>query len=182
MVTTRRMTAEELADLEDDEYRYELVEGELRHMSPAGFEHGKVAARFVRPLSSHVDEHNLGVVVTADTGFRLARNPDTVLAPDVAFVRADRLPPPSEQSGYLDLAPDLVIEVVSPTDRASDVNQKVQLYLDAAVRLLWIAYPKQRTVMAFAAGRVASTLREGDTLDGGDVLPGFRQLVSAVFA
>lgn len=110
-------------------------------------------------------------MVTADTGFVLSRDPDTVLAPDVAFVRADRLPPPGQRHRFAELAPDLAVEVVSP-DRATDVTEKTLRYLDAGVALVWVVYPAQRTVAVHHAGGEMRLVGDDGVLDGGGVLPG----------
>ena len=181
MATTRLMTAESFAALDEDGYRIDLVRGELVRMAAAGFRHGRFAADLAWHLNNFVKPRNLGTVVGAETGFVLARDPDTVLAPDAAFVRADRLPPESEQEGFLSLAPDLVIEVVSRTDRAGRINEKVQEYLAAGVLLVWLLRPRRRTVQVYRADGTSITLTEADTLDGEAVLPGFRLPVADLF-
>lgn len=182
MAIAKLMRAEDLAAMEDDGQRYDLVEGKLQRMSPAGFQHGKIALRIGRLLASYVEERGLGVVVGAETGFVLARDPDTVLAPDAAFVRAERLPPEGQQRGFLEAAPDLAVEVVLPADRAGEVHDTAMRYLQAGVRLVWIVYPGQRSVAVYTPERVARLLGDGDELDGGSVVPGFRLAVSNVFA
>ncbi len=117
------VSAAGLAELPDDGYRYDLIRGALRRMPPAGFEHGYIAAEIGARLRTYAREQGLGPVVAAETGFVIGRDPDTVLAPDAAFVRSDRLPPPEQRKGFLELAPDLVVEVVSPSDRASEVTE-----------------------------------------------------------
>ena len=180
--TTTAMTAGQLADLPDDGLRHELVRGELRMMSPAGFRHGRVALRVGARLEAHVERHALGVVVAAETGFRIARSPDTVRAADAAFVATARLPPEEEQRSFLDLAPDLVVEVVSPSDRAGEVLGKTHQWLAAGVLLVWVVYPEQRLVTVHAAGGPVSQVGDGGLLDGGDVLPGLRLPVAELFA
>jgi Uma2 family endonuclease len=167
------MTAEELFDLPDDGMRHELVEGELRTMPPAGFEHGDVAMELAFHVTAFVRQHRLGTVLAAETGFVLRRDPDTVRAPDVAFVRADRVPPRDDRRRFAELAPDLVVEVTSPSDRAAEVNSKVALWLDAGVRLVWVVDPESGIVVAHQPAGVAHLFRGDDVLDGGDVLPGF---------
>src|ERR1700716_4109428 len=117
-IVATQVTADDLASLEGDGYRYDLLNGDLIRVSPAGFRHGRLAAEIARRLGNFLVQHpHLGVVVGAETGFRLSRNPDTVLGPDAAVVQADRLPPPDAQVGFLELAPDLAVEIVSPTAR-----------------------------------------------------------------
>ena len=123
----------------------------------------------------------MGSGVGANTGFFLSREPETVVAPDAAVVRADRLPPRSERTGYLDLVPDLVVEVVSPSDSQPEIDAKVGLYLAAGARLVWVAYPRPRSVRVHRPGREPVELSEGDVLDGEDVLPGFRLPVADAF-
>ncbi len=173
-ITHAPVTAADLAALRDDDHRYDLVRGELWRMAPAGFRHGAIAGAAAQFLRDFASKHDLGVVLGAETGFRLARDPDTVLAPDAAFVRRDRLPPPDQRAGFPDLAPDLVVEVVSPSDRADQVNEKVVSYLDAGVPLVWVVYPDTRTVAVHAPDGTVRLMREADELDGGDVLPGMR--------
>src|SRR5687768_11750627 len=128
------MTAEDLAQLPVDGHHYELVRGALVEVTPAGGRQGENAGQIAGHLWVFVQPRGLGRIYVAETGYVLARNPDIVRAPDVSFVRADRLPPEQEREGYLELAPDLVVEVVSPTDRMRDINDKVLEYLDAGVR------------------------------------------------
>lgn len=178
-VEVRLMTAEELAD-HDDEQQYELLRGELLEMGPTGDEHGAIQFELARRLGNFIVEHRLGRGYGAETGFLLARDPDTVLAPDISFVRADRLP--AERRGpYLVLAPDLVVEIVSPSDRLSRVNDKMLTYIDAGVRLVWIVDPQRHIVTTYAPDGTFRVLRDSDDLDGGDVLPGFRLPVADIF-
>jgi Uma2 family endonuclease len=181
MATTKPMTAADLIALPDDGWRYELIEGVLHRMAPAGAEHGEIGIELGRHLGNYVIPRGLGRVYGADTGFFLSHDPETLVAPDAAFVRAERLPPRSERTGYMDLAPDLVVEVVSPTDAQPDVDAKISRYLAAGVRLAWVAYPKRRTVQIHTPSHPPRELAEGDTLDGADVLPGFRLTVADVF-
>jgi Uma2 family endonuclease len=182
MTTRAMMTADQLLELSaTSECRYDLIRGELIEMSPAGARHGRIAATLARLVGNFVAEYGLGVVFAAETGFILTQQPDTVLGPDAAFVRSDRLPPDEEQDGYLRLAPDLAVEVISPSDRAGQVSDKVAEYLDAGVRLLWVIEPRRRIVTAYTPDRHALILREHDELDGGDVLPGFHLPVAELF-
>jgi Uma2 family endonuclease len=181
VVTARRMTAEELAELPDDGQRYELVRGELRSMPPVSAEHAWIVGWIARLLGEFVDPRGLGIILAGDPGFTLFREPDTVLAPDLAFIRADRLPPPEQLLRFQDYPPDLVIEVVSPSDRAGDIRAKILDYLRAGVRLIWIVYPRRRAVAVHVAGAGVRQAGEDDELDGGDVLPGFRVRVADLF-
>ena len=176
------MTAEQLIELPDDGLRRELVDGELREMAPAGYRHGRVAARVARRLDEFVQARQLGGVAGAETGFRLTRQPDTVRAPDVSFVAAHRLPSDDDElDGFLELAPDLVVEVVSPPDRATEVTEKALAWLAAGVALAWVVHPRQRLVAVYTPGGTVTHVGEGEALDGGDVLPGLRLPVADLF-
>ena len=181
MVATKLMTAAELASLPDDGFRYELDEGVLRRMPPPGFRHGRVQNRAGRVLGDHADETGAGVVVT-ESGFMLAGDPDRVFAPDVAFVRADRIPTDADEAGYLPLAPDLVVEVLSPSDVQSDVEAKVAKYIVAGVRLVWLLDADRQTVSARRPDGWSRRYQADEELDGGDVLPTFRVRVADLFA
>lgn len=135
------VTADQLLRLSAQGKRYELVKGELREMAPTGGRHGRVAIRLGGRLNSYVDEHNLGEVFAAETGFRLSKDPDTVRAPDVAFVARGRLPEEGLPAGYPEIAPDLVVEVLSPSDAA------VEDWLEAGVKLVWVVYPDTAPLM-----------------------------------
>lgn len=181
MATTKLMTAEDLWQLEDDEHRYDLIRGELIRMSPANAEHGGIAAAIVGELRSHVRANRLGRTYAAETGFILARNPDVVLAPDAAFVRSDRLPPREKWNRFLELAPDLVVEVVSPSDRWTEINDKVTEYLRRGVALVWIADPRLQQVTVYTSDQGPRVFTIKDRLDGGEVLPDFRLPVAEIF-
>ena len=174
-------TAESLLALADDENRYELVRGELMMMSPSA-RHGKFAARLVRAIGSYVEEHELGEAYTAEPGFELEAEPLTIRAPDVAFVRRDRIPLEGEPEGFWAIAPDLVIEIVSPSEMARQVHERVADYLRAGMRLLWLVYPASQTVMEYRPPMEAQRLTVEDDLDGGDVVPGFRCPLKRLFA
>ena len=182
MIQKRLLTADELLDLPDDGHHYELVKGELRMMTPAGFEHGRVAARISYLLSRHASENDLGVVLAAETGFTLARSPDTVRAPDVAFVSKNRIPPADQKHKFAELSPDLVVEVVSPSDRASEIEEKVRDYLDAGVRLIWVVYPATQTITEHRPSMAARDLGVAEEVQGYDILPGFCCRVADFFA
>ncbi len=166
------MTADELLRLDLPNKRTELVQGMLVVREPAGFRHGEVAVRLTKALVNFVDAGHLGTVVAAETGFKLAADPDTVRAPDVAFVRRDRLPDPP-LAGYAPFAPDLAVEVVSPDDRPGEVLAKVADWLSAGCRLVWVVDPGRRLARVYRADGSESDLTDRDTLDGEDVLPGF---------
>jgi Uma2 family endonuclease len=171
---TTPMTADQLAHLPDDGNRYELVEGRLIRMPPASFLSSVVAATILRIIGNFVVERGLGLCAGADGGVRLKPNPDTVRAPDVSFVRAERIPAGGLTAGYWPGAPDLAVEVLSPSDRYPEVQRKVQEYLDAGTRLVWVVDPESRTATVFHADGRSTFLAAEDVLDGEDVLPGFR--------
>jgi len=174
-------TADELLRLPRGRGRHELVHGELRTMSPAGPRHGKVAARFAKILMMHVDRLRLGDVYGADTGFLLARGPDTVMAPDVAFVAAARahLAP---ETGYFPGPPDLAVEVRSPGDSPAEVAAKAQKWLAHGCGVVVAVDPASRTAVVWRRLEATRALCEQDTLDCGDVVPGFTLRLSELFA
>ena len=169
----RLLTAEEFAALPRDNMRLELVRGEILAMPPAFGGHGKTAMRLGVALGQYVLTHQLGEVYAAETGFLVARNPDTVRAPDVAFIQASRVPPIETDDGWVPVVPDLVAEVVSSGDRVSEGADKVRMWLDAAVRMVLVVQPATRTLEVHQYGQQPVTLHAGDTLDGADVVPGF---------
>lgn len=179
--TTQLMTAEELLRLPRGQFRYELVEGELRQMSPAGYEHGKLAMRLAAALAQHVEANELGEVFAAETGFVIKFNPDTVRAPDVAFIGQERLDAVGVVKSYWRGAPDLAVEVVSPGDAVAEVEKKVGQWLGAGAKLVWIVNPKRRTITIHRSRADSATLTENDTLDGEQVVPGFRYPVARLF-
>ncbi len=135
-----------------------------------------------RPAPSSSASGHAPGLVGPEIGFVLAVAPDTLLAPDVSYTREDWLPPESARGRFLRLAPDLAVEVLSPTDTAAEIAEKVSLYLEAGTRLVWVVDPRRRTVAVHTPDRVARTLVVGDTLDGGDVLPGFVLPLAELFA
>ena len=181
-LTGRAITADEVFRLPDDGYRYELVKGELRKMTSAGFGHGAIVVNLTAPLGQHVKSHGLGVVSGAETGFRLASDPDTVRAPDAAFVRRERIPASGLPIGFWPGAPDLAVEVLSPSDTVSEMDEKVSAWLSAGAAAVWVVNPLRRTVAIHRAGAAARILSEAETLDAGDVVPGFRLPIGELFA
>lgn len=180
--TTQLMTADELLKLPRGRQRYELIRGELKTMSPAGSEHGVVMMRLAWRLAQHVEAGQLGETFGAETGFRIESNPDTVLAPDLAFVSRERIPPEGVPKGYWPGAPDLAVEVISPGDTFTEVADKVAAWLDAGARAVWVANPKRRTITVHRSLTEAVTLSAGDEPDGQDVITGFRCRISDIFA
>jgi Uma2 family endonuclease len=173
------MTAEELLYTHAPNKRTELVRGRLIVHEPPGGRHGYVAANLAFRLNQHTDLTGAGAVFVGDVGFTLRRDPDTVRGPDVAFVSRDRLPQPIPNS-YLELAPDLVVEVLSHTDRPGEVLAKVGDWLDAGARLVWVIDPERRLARVYRADGTESMLDEPSQLLGEDVLPDFSCTLAAI--
>ncbi|HZG53335.1 MAG TPA: Uma2 family endonuclease [Pyrinomonadaceae bacterium] len=180
--TTQLMTAEELLAMPRDGLRYELVEGELRRMSPAGHNHGRIGMVLALALGQYVRDKKLGSTYLAETGFKLKANPDTVRAPDVSFIRQERVEQVGDTEGYWPGAPDLAVEVNSPSDHVGEVEEKVREWLSAGAKLVWVVSPKLRVVTVYRSLTDIVTLTEKDTLDGGEVVPGFQFPVAELFA
>jgi Uma2 family endonuclease len=169
-VDTRLMTAEELLAIPDDGCRYELVRGELIKMSPSGHVHGRIAARMMRSLSNYVSAKALGETYVAEAGYILSRNPDTVRAPDVSFVTKER---DRDDEGYFLGAPDLAVEVISPSDTYSEVNAKVGEYLAAGTRIVILIDPRKVSAAVHRPGAATVHVAIDDAIDGADVVPGW---------
>jgi Uma2 family endonuclease len=180
--TTNLVTADELLVMPEDGFHYELVRGELKRVSPPGEEHGRVTMELAAPLHAYVKLNKLGRVYAAETGFKLESNPDTVRAPDIAFVRAERIQSRGRVEGYGEGAPDLAVEVLSPGNTKREMTEKVEDYFAAGARLIWIVHPKLKTVTVYRSPADVTTLTETDTLDGGEVVPGFQISVAEIFA
>jgi Uma2 family endonuclease len=165
-------TAEELERLNLPNKRTELVRGQLIVREPAGFRHGDVAAEVLVRLANFVRARNLGRVLAAETGFKLFSNPDTVRAPDVGFVRQERIPDPLPR-GFAAFAPDLAVEVLSPDDRPGEVLAKVADWLTAGTTLVWIIDPERRSGRVHRADGSSTILKDDGSFDGEDVIPGF---------
>lgn len=176
--TTHLMTADELFKLPDDSLRHELIKGELLTMSPAGFKHDVIGTTLAVLLFNHVRANNLGVVVCGDTGFKVESDPDTVLAPDGAFIARERVGVISE--GFRAGPPDLAIEVRSPSDRRSAVERKAALWVSLGARSVWLVDPRQRTVEVVRADGLRKLFSESDELVD-DTVPGFLVAVSEIF-
>ncbi len=173
------VTAAELLNLEIPDKSVELVRGRLVVREPPGYQHGAVAAELLFLVMNHAKTYGLGQVFAAETGFKLASDPDTVRAADVSFLSTGRVPQP-HPTGYAALGPDLVVEVLSPTDRPGAVLTKVGDWLDAGSRLVWVIDPPRREARVYRADGSVSLVREDGVLDGEDVLPGFTVPLAAV--
>ena len=181
------MSVDDLLALPDDEWQYELVEGRLVRMPPSGGEASTIAVNIATALNTFVRRHGLGKVTGADGAYDLTKpgQKATALAPDVAFVRAERVPPrtsPQYKKAW-PLAPDLAVEVASPHQYRRGMAAKAKRYLRAGVRLVWIVWPNRREVDMWRPGdeQPSTTLRGTDALDGLDVLPGFTYPVADLF-
>ncbi|MGH7572915.1 MAG: Uma2 family endonuclease [Gemmatimonadota bacterium] len=174
------LTIEEFERLPDDGWRCELVRGRVVREPPAGFEHGRLAMRIGLVLGRFVEEHRLGEVLASETGFVLFEELPTVRAPDAAFVAEGRVPSPAPP-GFGRLAPDLAVEVVSPSNTVAEIHSKVMDYLDAGSRLVWVVDPRTRSVTVYRSRKEIRLLNEDDELDGEDVLPGFRVGLKEIF-
>ena len=180
--TATLMTAAELLAMPDDGFHfYELVKGELITMPPAGGEHGAIGIRAVVRIGVIVEANDLGVVFNADTGFIISTDPDTVRAPDVSFVRKERISADGIPRGFFPGAPDLAVEVISPSDSYTEVAEKVAQLLDAGTLLVVLIDPRTRTITLRHQSGETTTLGEADTLTLGDVLPGFECAVGDLF-
>lgn len=175
------LTADDLAKQPNDGARYELVKGILQKMPPAGFEHGIRAAEIGSRLNVHVKTHQLGYVCGAETGFKIAQNPDTVRAPDAAFVSQASIEHQGIVRGYWEGAPDLAVEVISPGDTYAEVAEKVEEWLTAGCIMVWVINPRRETVEVYRTNKDFTVLRGTDILDGADVVEGFQCQVQDIF-
>jgi Uma2 family endonuclease len=169
----RPLTADDFFSLDLHDVRSELVQGEVVQMCPAGGEHGVVAMRIGSRLLDFVEAHDLGVVCAAETGFLLDRDPDTVRAPDAAFVSKKRMGPGPPPKKFWPYPPDLAVEVVSPSETAESIQARVREWLAAGTSAVWLLYPGLSVVHVYRNPTDVRILQKGDALTGGDVLPGF---------
>ncbi len=184
--TTRLITADELLvmphrDEHGNDCLLELIRGEVRRISPTGITHGVVCTRIAGDLRSFVEANDLGVVCGAETGFILERDPDTVLGADAAFISHERLATVENPDKFGPFAPDLAVEVLSPGNRPGEIAEKVALYFAGGARAVWVFNPKKRTAAVYASPSDVQILGEEDTLDGGEVLPGFTLDLAKLF-
>lgn len=174
-------TAADLMRLHSEGIRGELIRGVLHQTVATGIEHGQTVANLTILVGAVVKPGRLGWLFCSDSGVRLERGPDTVREPDMAFISAERLPLETRVPGYAEIPPDLVVEIVSPSDRPVAVHDKAQMWLRYGVRLVWVVNPETRTIITMPAEGPDRTLYEDDTLDGGAVIPGFACPVRDVF-
>ena len=183
MTTTKGklLTAEDLLELDGKGIKGELIRGVFCETVSTGVEHGEIAGNFIIGLGTHVKPRKLGRVFGSDSGIRLERGPDTVREPDVGYISAEKLPLGTRITGYSEVVPDLVVEIVSPSDTVREMYDRACMWLRHGVRLVWVAYPDTRTVDVFRQDATTVTLSEDDVLDGDPVLPRFTLPVREVF-
>ena len=175
------LTAEDLLRLYSQGVKGELIDGVLRETVAAGRVHARIAGRIITAFNIHVLPRRLGEVGGTDGGVLIRRNPDTVREPDIYFVSAERLPPDDQSDGYLEIIPDLVVEIISPSDSRREVNNKTRMWLSNGVLMVVEVYPRTRTIAVHRPGIPPVTLAGDDALDGGGVLPGFSLPLSEIF-
>ncbi|MGR9107626.1 MAG: Uma2 family endonuclease [Gammaproteobacteria bacterium] len=180
-ITAQILSAEDLLNKPKDGYRYELIEGVLRKMSPAGQKHGRIVATITASLVTHVRRNQLGSVYAAETGFLIQRNPDTVRAPDVAFISRKRLEAVGEVDGYWPGAPDLVVEVISPNDSNTQVEEKIFEWLRAGASVVIAINSRKRIATVYRSLTDITILTDQDCLDGKDIIPGWRLAMKDTF-
>lgn len=183
MVSTaaKPVTVEELWELRHEPYRLALIDGELYRVPGAGGTHGALAMYLGLHLGPFVISRKLGKLY-GETGVRLFPDRLTTLFPDVAFVRADRVPPAEQEEKFLNLVPDLALEIVSPTDYPKLLAEKLAAYMEAGTPCVWRFYPRIQTIHVYRPGFDEVVLGSDDTRDGGDILPGFSIRVGDLFS
>jgi Uma2 family endonuclease len=182
LATTNLMTAEMLEVLPHQGRRLELVRGELRELMPTGFEHGEITHRLSSRLGVFVEDNNLGVVCSAETGFIVDRNPDTVRAPDIAFVSQERLEMlGGAVRGFAPLAPDLAVETISPSDSYTESHEKALMWLEFGSQLVLLLDPRKAQITVYRSKKDISVLENDDLLDLHEVVQGFQMPLSKIF-
>lgn len=185
--TTRLITADELLvmshrDEHGNDCRLELIRGEVKRMSPTGRLHGKICLKLGAALFDFIESNDLGEALGAETGFTVEHDPDSVLGADIAFVSKERLQDAGDADKFLPFAPDLAVEVLSPGNRPGEMNEKISLYFGAGALQVWVVNPQRRTVAVYSSPTEVRILGEQETLEGGDVLPGFSYDLSKLFS
>lgn len=169
----RTIISDDLLDLPKDGFRYEIVRGELRKKMPSGILHALIAGRIAGLLSGFIRQRRLGEILTAEPGFKLSLTPETLRVPDVSFMRMDKFLQIKNLDKFYSGAPNLAVEVISPSETFQDVQEKIEDYLASGVEMIWIVRPKQTTITVYRPQHELTVLRIGDSLDGADVIPGF---------
>lgn len=175
MTVVASMTADELLRRPSDGWRYELVQGELRKMSPSGARHGRVAAEIVGSLIAHMKRQRTGAVYSSETGFRISRQPDTVRAPDAAFVRSERV---TDTAGFFEGPPDVAFEVISPGDTYTEIEEKTLQWLRAGTTVVIVVDPRTKTARMHRTGSASNVEA---VIEIEDVIPGWRLPLSELF-
>ena len=175
------LTTEDLLRLHSQGVKGELIRGVLHETVSAGTEHSFIGIRLGGELDRHARRHRLGRVGGTDGGVFVERNPDTVREPDVFFVSTERLPPDVRVQGYLEVMPELVVEIVSPSDSDQDVRDKTAMWLDHGVSVVLEVRPVARAIAVHRPGVSAVMLTGEDALEIDDVLPGFSLPLSEIF-
>ena len=181
-IKQRLVTAEELWDMPDVPGKgFELVDGEVVEVSPASLRHGLIATMLAGRLSAYTHQHQLGLVTGDNVGYVLRRNPDSMRAPDVSFIAREQIPTGDDLDRFVEGAPTLAVEIVSPNDRAVEIDERVQDYLAAGTRQVWVLRPNRRAVSIYFPDADTRELGPDATVDGGDILPGFGVRVGDLF-
>ncbi len=181
VLAQQMLTAEELWHLPVTHTRRELVRGEVVEIMPPGGRHGAIAVVLAMLLRLWTQK-SAGGYVGVEAGYILSRNPDTVRGPDVSYIRADRLPASGIPEGFWTLAPDLAVEIVSPSETANEVREKVRDFLQAGTPIVWTIYPRTQEVVVHTADGLARTYSGEDILEHPNTLPGFSCKVVELFA
>ena len=179
-VASKMTTWQEFSAIRDEPNLHELIRGEVLTMPPPQSEHGRIVNNINIPLGAHVKKRQLGIVFAAETGFLLETDPDTVRAPDVSFVSRSRLPS-GKLTGYFEGAPDFLVEVLSPSDTVFAVEDKIDAWLAAGAKLIWLVNPRNETVTAYRPGRPSELFDKARILDASDIVDGFTLTTSEVF-
>ena len=174
VIGQKLLTADDLLRLYSEGVKGELVKGKLRETMASGGKHGEIAMALGAALLAHIRPHRLGRIAGSDSGVRLERDPDTVREPDLAYFSAATLPLEVEVHGYYEVVPDLVVEIISPSDRPGAVANRVAMWHRYGVAMVWAVYPATRTIAAHPWGGAAIVFGVDDMLDGGGVIPGFQ--------
>lgn len=180
-ISAQLITADQLWDMPHHGGRSELVNGELRHMPPTGPEHGSVTYELGFLLGVHVRAKKLGKLFAAETGFVIRQNPDTLRAADITFVSTARIPATGLPKKFWRIAPDLAVEVASPSDTLSEIEEKIDDWLDGGTQLVWLVSPTRRTVTVYRKGQSPRVVEAQDVLTGDDIVPGFSVAVADIF-
>lgn len=180
MTTTKLLTVEGV-ERNPPDGEWELIDGVVVPVSPASPISARVGARMLIKVGNHVDQHDLGVVCNAEAGYKLFSDRETLRSPDVSFVRKDRAPRGDDELHFARLAPDLAIEVLSPSDSRAAALRTGVTYIEAGVRLVWLVDPMRRMVVVLMSDHLPVNLGDGDVLTGGDVLPGFAVPIADIF-